>query len=332
MDRPFVEFEDDLVKALQEIFDSSFDTLIGLVTFFGSTLFAVMLVAIVFWCIDKRAGIILAFTTVISGFINILLKGTLGFERPYQHNEDIRAVEDILGEVPETYAFPSGHSQTSATFWSTAYLTANRKRIIGVITIIVSIVIPFTRMVLGVHYLSDVVVGILMGIGAGVVSVMYIVPRIEKAIRNIEKQTDSEQRYFRLILFIIPITIGIYLLAASIIAFAGNDINLADTSMTAGLLAGLSIGAVIEHLYVKLPIDTSNKRVVLFRAITGLVFIIILYFGLAAPAHLVVSEEKFPIYPIVQYIRYLLLSLFTVAGISYFFAKVEPILGLRKLE
>ncbi|MFX1514102.1 MAG: phosphatase PAP2 family protein, partial [Promethearchaeota archaeon] len=330
MDRPFVDFEDEIVKSLQDLVGSSFDTLIGLITVFGSTLSIVVLVAIIFWCVDKRLALILAFTTAISEFTNDLLKGIFGFVRPYQHNSEIRPVKDFIGELPEDYSFPSGHSQSTGAFCSSAYLMT-RNRIIGLFGMIMIVIVPLTRILLGVHYLSDVIVGAFLGVCFGL-GVNYYLPKIESILSNIETQKDSEQHLLRLSCLIVAITIIGYCIAVTIIALAGNDIILADVATIAGIIAGLSVGAMLEHNYVKLPIDSSNKQLFLFRAIIGLILVLILYFGLTGVVGLIVTEEEFPIYPIAQYIRYFLMSVLAVAGISFIFAKIEPKLGLRDIQ
>lgn len=58
--------------------------------------------------------------------------------------------------------FPSGHSSIAITFWG-AFLLLFRKRWIKMVAIPLMILVPFSRIYLGVHFLADVLGGIFLG-------------------------------------------------------------------------------------------------------------------------------------------------------------------------
>lgn len=65
------------------------------------------------------------------------------------------------------YSYPSGHSIVGSAFYFTIFQLLNywkKSRIISMFFIILPILIGFSRLVLGVHWPSDVVIGLLLGL------------------------------------------------------------------------------------------------------------------------------------------------------------------------
>lgn len=78
--------------------------------------------------------------------------------------------------IPDSYSFPSGHAVAASALYTTLALIAAQgerrqrpRRIIIWAGVLVPIVVAWSRVYLGVHYLSDVVGGLLLG-GAGAVA------------------------------------------------------------------------------------------------------------------------------------------------------------------
>lgn len=69
--------------------------------------------AVIYWVIDKNMGEEFAFTLLISGLCNNILKGVFRFERPIGQ-EGIRT---LRAHTATGYSFPSGHSQNAATLY-----------------------------------------------------------------------------------------------------------------------------------------------------------------------------------------------------------------------
>lgn len=112
---------------------------------------------IIFYLFRRRYQ--LALLMIIAIAINFLvvsvLKDLIGRERPYQ----VLDVRQLVGEE-DNRSFPSNHVQLSVLL-STVVLFFDRR--FGVVLFILSLVIAFGRIYLGVHYPSDVLGGAIIG-------------------------------------------------------------------------------------------------------------------------------------------------------------------------
>ena len=122
----------------------------------GETVFLVAALA-VFWCVDKRQGYYLLSVGFLSTLVNQFLKITCRIPRPWVRDPEFTIVEAARAEATG-YSFPSGHSTSSVgTFGVLA--TETRNIWVRVIAAALCVLIPLTRLYLGVHTPADVLVG-----------------------------------------------------------------------------------------------------------------------------------------------------------------------------
>ena len=105
-------------------------------------------------------------TAVMAGLVleivccNLVLKPLVARIRPCDVNTAVR----LLIAWPDDFSFPSGH--TGASFAAVAALYASRSKL-WIPSLILAVLIAFSRLYLYVHYPSDVLAGIAIGIMAG---------------------------------------------------------------------------------------------------------------------------------------------------------------------
>lgn len=122
----------------------------------GETVFLVAALA-VFWCVDKLQGYYLLSVGFMGTLVNQFLKITCRIPRPWVRDPHFTIVESARAEATG-YSFPSGHSTSSVgTFGVLA--TESKKRWMRLSAAAMCLLIPFTRLYLGVHTPADVLVG-----------------------------------------------------------------------------------------------------------------------------------------------------------------------------
>ncbi len=139
-------------------------------TSFGIVLFAVFILAV--WWPARHQGItvmtaVLAIpvAAIVAYIINDIIKSVVGEKRPcfaYPH-------AFLLEKCPSVtdYAFPSNHSVVAAAVTATVFLVSWR---IGLIALVATAVMGFSRVYVGAHYPHDVVAGLVVGVVAGLLT------------------------------------------------------------------------------------------------------------------------------------------------------------------
>ncbi len=119
-----------------------------------------LIVACIFIFIPKfrKYGIMMAIAFLLEYICgNLVLKNIICRQRPCWINQDIR----LLIPVPQDYSFPSGHTLSSTIGAIFVYL-ANKK--CGYFAIALAILIAFSRMYMYVHFPSDILAGLIIGV------------------------------------------------------------------------------------------------------------------------------------------------------------------------
>ena len=82
-------------------------------------------------------------------------------------------------------SFPSGHALGSSAFWTTTAVLllprVSRPRLLLALAVVVAVLVAASRVLLGVHYLSDVTGGLLLGLGwAAVLTAVFTAWRADE--------------------------------------------------------------------------------------------------------------------------------------------------------
>lgn len=130
------------------------------VTYLGDEIAFLVVALILIWCADKRTGFYVLSVGFLGTIANQFMKLWFRIPRPWVLDPQFTILEQAR-EGASGYSFPSGHTQSSVgTFGAIAYITKNR--VLRWICIAAVILVPFSRMYVGVHTPLDVGVAAIM--------------------------------------------------------------------------------------------------------------------------------------------------------------------------
>ena len=127
----------------------------------------------------RKSGVYMAVALIADLIIcNVILKPIVARIRPYSINQTVHLLVTPLKD----YSFPSGHTAASFASVSALYFAGRKRMAAG--TLIVSVLIAFSRMYLYVHYPTDVLGGLIIGLLCGWIADMIIQKVMEKRSRK----------------------------------------------------------------------------------------------------------------------------------------------------
>ena len=141
-----------------------------LMTFFssiGNAGIIWIITALIMMCFKKTraTGAMMACALLLGVLIGeVGIKNIVARERPFVVNTDI--VLNIA--QPSGYSFPSGH--TCSSFAAATTLFMNNKKI-GIVAYIIASLIAFSRLYNYVHFPSDILCGMILGITVAIITV-----------------------------------------------------------------------------------------------------------------------------------------------------------------
>jgi membrane-associated phospholipid phosphatase len=127
------------------------------ITALGYEQFFVLLLPVVYWCLDQAVGLRVGIALLLGTNFNTFFKFLFHNPRPFWISDNI-----VTYSHESSFGLPSGHAQVAASVWG--WLAAEvKKRWFTVAAIALIFLIGFSRLYLGVHFLSDVLLGWLLG-------------------------------------------------------------------------------------------------------------------------------------------------------------------------
>ncbi|MFN8475084.1 MAG: phosphatase PAP2 family protein [Anaerolineae bacterium] len=294
-----------------------------LLTFMGRVEFYLLLLPILYWCVSTALGLRVGMILLLSASLNDLLKMAFAQPRPYWVDPSVRALS------PETtFGAPSGHAQNAVAVWG-VIASAIGTRLAWAAAIVLMILIGLSRVYLGAHFLSDVVVGWLIG-----ALLLAAFLRWEKPVGLWFKGQSLGAQ----VLVALATSLALIAAAAALAAWrgatplpetwasnaraaSGADIaplGVQATLTTAGALFGLIVGwAWLDRRGGFSAGGVWQKR--LGRLLVGMVGLAILWFGLGA----VLPRDTSLVADVLRYARYALIGAW-VAGIApYLFRRLR---------
>ena len=282
---------------LEGIRNPVLDFVFSIVTLFGEETVFMAVGMIVFWCVNKQKGYYLLSVGFVGTVINQFLKILFRVPRPWVKDPSFTIVESAR-EAASGYSFPSGHTQTSVGLFGGLALKF-KNRAVCIASIALCVLVPLSRMYLGVHTPADVGVSIVIAL----VLIFALAPLFEKA----EK---SPKVMYALLLSLTGIMLA-YLLFISFWSFpeevfhVDNVHNLISAVKNAYTLTGCMLGFLVVYTVDLKWLKFDTKAVwwvQLIKIAGGLVLVLAVKELLRAPLAAILPENTWA-----RMIRYFLM-------------------------
>ncbi|MBQ3228523.1 MAG: phosphatase PAP2 family protein [Clostridia bacterium] len=282
---------------LEEIRNPVLDFLFSIVTLFGEETVFMAVGMIVFWCVNKQKGYYLLSVGFVGTVINQFLKITFRVPRPWVKDPNFTIVESAR-EAASGYSFPSGHTQTSVGLFGGLALKF-RNRAVRIASIALCVLVPLSRMYLGVHTPADVGVSIVIAL----VLIFALAPLFEKA--------EKSPKVMYALLFSLTGIMLAYLLFISFWSFpeevfhVDNVHNYTSAVKNAYTLTGCMLGFLVVYTVDLKWLKFDTKAVwwvQLIKIAGGLVLVLAVKELLRAPLAAILPENTWA-----RMIRYFLM-------------------------
>ena len=164
-----VSFDLPILDWIQETMQCTFlDKTMPIVTLFGDggVFWIGIAVLLLFFAKYRKTGFSMGMALVLGLVVcNITLKPLVARIRPYDFQlQEFGREISLLISAQHDFSFPSGH--TIASFEACTVLLLHDKRL-GIPATVLAILIAFSRLYLSVHYPTDVLVSLVLGIAFG---------------------------------------------------------------------------------------------------------------------------------------------------------------------
>jgi len=212
----------------------------------------------------------MAYVVGVAFFLSSLLvqgmKIVFRVPRPWVADPSFSPVQGAIREATG-YAFPSGHTQNAAAVLGS--LGAMTRRALQVSLFTIAILVGFSRLYLGVHYLPDV----LASLGISFLLVFL-------ALKLVTCEPVSKKREFLLALLIALGAVVVLVIAArSYHGALSAPSHLRDSTRNAGAALGFAVGMYVERIYVRFSVRAKSLPFQIVKFALGIGGLLILREG-----------------------------------------------------
>ena len=261
----------EFLYLLESIRNPVLDQVFSLITYLGSEIVFMVLAVVMYWCVDKVRGLYLLGVGCFGTTVNQFLKVACRVPRPWVRDPSFTIVESARADATG-YSFPSGHTQNAIGTFGCLAMDA-KKRWFRVVLWTLAALTAFSRMYLGVHTPSDVLVS------AGIALIM--VSAFHPLFRRVEKKPVLGL-WILLGLFLVN---GIYVAYVNLWQFPADvdPENLAhgveNAAKLMGALLGMAVGYAIDLKWVRFETKAAAAGQIL-KIVLGLVIVLAIKEGL----------------------------------------------------
>ncbi len=263
-----------LLYFLESLRNPVLDAVFSFITLLGEETIFMAVGMIIFWCVNKHEGYYILCVGFLGTMINRFLKMLCRVPRPWVLNPDFTIVESAR-EAATGYSFPSGHTQSAVGIFG-GLARWNKNKLLRIIMFCICVLVPLSRMYLGVHTPLDVGVSLIV---AGIL-IFAGYPLFQKA-------KESPKIMYGILSALTLISLA-YLLFSVLFPFpADTDLyNLESAQKNGYTLFGCTLGLLlvytVDHKYIHFPTKAVWWAQII-KAVVGIALVLLVKEGLRAP-------------------------------------------------
>lgn len=183
-----------ILNFIQEHIRNAFlDPVMAVLGYLGEAgaVWIILAIVLLFFRKTRPAGVCMLAAMALGYLIgDIGIKHLVARPRPFLVNTDV----DLYINAPTSHSFPSGHSTASFAAVTSLFGMLKEKRWIAYSALGLAILIVFSRLYNYVHYPSDVLCGILLGVICGLVmALIFKKTKLDKRLSGDLKYKSKEQ-------------------------------------------------------------------------------------------------------------------------------------------
>ena len=273
-------------------FSPSLDIPFKVLTFLGDKEFYMLLMPLMYWCVNRRVGAKLFVLLLVSAFLNDYAKLLVDQPRPF--NYDPRVIKFVH---EDSGGLPSGHTQSAVVVWGYLAYRFN-KMPLWLLAGFLVLAIPLSRIYLGAHFPTDLIGGYAIG-----AVLLFVFLRLDTRIAN---WFTEKGIYLQL-----GVSIGLPVLLLLLIPFGNHGLLTAI-----GAFMGLSSGIVLERRWVRFCSDGPWWQLVI-RYLAGIFVLMGIWYGLR------IAFEQLEPAGLCRVWRYGMVGLWGGLGAPWLFVKLK---------
>jgi len=289
-----------------------------LFSFLGTEDFFMVVLPIIYWCIDSNLGLLVGVLLMFSTDVNETLKMALHGPRPYWYSP---AVHGLASET--SFGVPSNHAQSAVVIWGV--LAAHLRKWWGwLIAILLMVFIGLSRLYLGVHFPHDVLLGWLIGGLLLWLALFFWGPISTRVKKHAPGWQTSAACLASLLLILLPLIPFAWLKAINWqvppewAAYASQALSLDGPFTYAGTLFGLFAGIIWFDSQGGFQTRGSWWQLVL-RFLLGAAGVLIIRYGLK----FIFPEGQTVLALCLRYLRYIVIGFWVTGAAPWTFVRLR---------
>lgn len=243
-----MEIQLQFLHFLEGLRNPVFDAFFSLITHLGSETGLIIVGLLFYWCFDKKQAHLLFLVGFVGTTVNQFLKLLFHIPRPWVLDPTLSPIESAVPDA-SGFSFPSGHTQSSVGLFGLLARLFRKKKVLMWSAIAVCVLVPFSRMYLGVHTPMDVLVSVLVALAL----IFLLSPLLGRAWKS--------RRKMLLLLGGVALLSLLQLLFVTLFPFAPEVLgaNVDSAYKNACTLLGAQLGLIAVYLFDECYLHFETK-------------------------------------------------------------------------